>query len=497
MVTHPDQTANATLLHAAIAISDEAYRRVLGFSEDDAPSAAEIELRMVRTVRQWPLNLLMSLMHELDPALSVPPITVANTVPGIKPGLGGGADVPVASPTDTAPTTVSSAPAPVPDVNATGEPPLPAVTASAYPAEYQTYRAFANQRGANRQALKDIVRDEITARFGYDPYELAASAYIAKTREELKEQRDKPQPVPSDKMKKLSRQLTKIDADLRSRLVVAANAELQRHFEKAGNQIRNKITRNAAIRASTQHLASTKSENLLQVLDRATVESLGLTAASLLATDYEALKDKFVKWTTDAANQAVRTAARMADIDEDEAVAASQTSITNNVAAGWATLESAMSTLANSLAYSAAPGVSAEAAQAAMNADTLVPTGVVRCALGVAGGASEQDFGVITTSTGAEVAAIPLGTPVGGVASGAMINQLLSQNNVTTADYEFVHGPSDKPFEPHLDLDGLTFGSFTDSALANNGDFPSNAYFFPGDHSGCLCDVTALYAQSQ
>ena len=50
-----------------------------------------------------------------------------------------------------------------------------------------------------------------------------------------------------------------------------------------------------------------------------------------------------------------------------------------------------------------------------------------------------------------------------------------------------------RPFEPHADLDGVTFSSFDDAALANSDTWPSVEYFIPGDHVGCTCDFLPLW----
>ena len=79
-------------------------------------------------------------------------------------------------------------------------------------------------------------------------------------------------------------------------------------------------------------------------------------------------------------------------------------------------------------------------------------------------------------------------------ATGATISNLLTSNGATTTDYEWVHGPSEKPLPCHEHLDGVTFANFTDAALdpANNPDwdgFPDVQFLLPGDHAGCLCDA--------
>ena len=165
---------------------------------------------------------------------------------------------------------------------------------------------------------------------------------------------------------------------------------------------------------------------------------------------------------------------------------------------GWKLLRDSMDSLAQVAAYNPDPNLDEEAAIAALNPDTLVPTGVIRCALGICGGQTEQDYGLITTKSGATVPAIPLGNQVGGVATGSTIGGMLTTAGAVTNEYEWVHGPSGKPFEPHEELDGVEFSSFTDPALANpDPSFPKNNYFLPGDHIGCLCDVTPLWVSAQ
>ena len=91
LVTPPDRSQSAATAHAALVLSDASYREVLGFTDDDAPTPAEIEVRMIRTTRNWPPNALMALLHELDPNLTIPPMTGPPAIPGVHPG---GVDIP-------------------------------------------------------------------------------------------------------------------------------------------------------------------------------------------------------------------------------------------------------------------------------------------------------------------------------------------------------------------------------------------------------------------
>jgi len=86
LVSHPDKTADAQQLHDRLVISDKALRDSAGFTETEAPTKAEIQVRMLEKMRMWPPNLVMAFLHQWDPTIIAPPITVSGTVPGIKPG---------------------------------------------------------------------------------------------------------------------------------------------------------------------------------------------------------------------------------------------------------------------------------------------------------------------------------------------------------------------------------------------------------------------------
>lgn len=85
--------------------------------------------------------------------------------------------------------------------------------------------------------------------------------------------------------------------------------------------------------------------------------------------------------------------------------------------------------------------------------------------------------------------------PVGQIGTGQTVSSLiLSGGDSLQAGYEWVHGPSLHPFEPHEALDGVQFESFDDPALANDTGFPANSFFLPGDHWGCTCDFMPVWS---
>ncbi len=482
LVTHPDQTQNALNAHDRLAISDAALRRYLGLSEGDAPTSGEVEIRMIRNVRTLPPNLLMALYHELDPTLAVPAITQSGVIPGVKPGLGGGAIMPTLPPALAEPGAPAAA-APAETATVTPTPPLDTGTAGPPAISDQSATSAARELVAvldagEREALQRAVLGELRSR----GYRVTVPAITAAS---------KPSTSAS---KRLSKQLTGIDRDLRARVQAAANAAVVRQLEKAGVRLNQKVAKNARLRALA---ASVHVEFIPARIGQAEAERLGIVASDLMRTEWDTLEATFRAMVDQAQRNAIKVAAQLASVDETTAWAAADVAMGQGVDNGWDVLRRALDSISMSALYNPHPNVSVADMAAALNPDALVPTGVVRCALAVAGGAKEQDFGIVKTITGAEVPAVSLGNPVGGVATGATVSDVLTNFGASTAGYEWVHGPSAKPFEPHEALDGVEFSHFDDPALANPGDFPSNLFLFPGDHDGCLCDVTPLWVSDQ
>jgi hypothetical protein len=466
LVTHPDRMGNATALHNALAISDEAYRNAGGFDDGDAPSASEIELRMIRTMRTWPANVVMSLLHLLDPTLAVPAQTGPPALPGIDPETGAIASSEAPSPTVPGDTTgaisnVSSTSTTTPEPPALEGPPT--LLSSG-----EIVDALTPEQA---HAMTSILQRLMNA----DAIALTASSA--------------PKWKPSPESVRLSRQLMQIDRDLRIKLTVLANAAMLRHLERVGANLRNKVAKNESLRTK---IAQTRNEHVLMTLGEELAKKAGITAAGVTVNSWDQLHDQYMQMTSDAQKQAMSIAQKLAGLSDKE-TADNVANFGDNAKAGWAVLSDSMNSLAVNLAYAKDPLMSTDDAIAALTPDSLVPTGVVRASLAVSGGTPVNDLGIVKTTTGAEVAAIPLGFPVGGVGTGATVSDLLTQGGAAKTNYEWVHGPSLKPFEPHLELDGLEFTSFTDDALANTTDFPANQYFLPGDHVGCMCDYTPMW----
>jgi len=120
-----------------------------------------------------------------------------------------------------------------------------------------------------------------------------------------------------------------------------------------------------------------------------------------------------------------------------------------------------------------------------------VPSGLVRQAMARAGGASGLQAG---DKGQAFVTLVDGGSrPAGGLATGELVKGALTEQGVQTERYRWVYGPAlRQTFPPHLALDGTEFDNFDDPQLINGSSFPPYAYYFPGDHTGCICDFEPI-----
>jgi hypothetical protein len=433
LVVHPDRSKDAFELFKEMAISAEALRRETGFSDTDAPSVEEIQTRQFQHIRNFPLNLMMAWAHMLDPTLTAPPITESGTVPGVKPS---GVDMPPSAPSNGA------GPA-QPPAGTVGGPQTPAQAPASPgpPAEPSPTSVTASGKPANGA--------------------------------------------------RLSRRLASIDRDLRARLQTAANAAMRRKLEQAGARLRSALV-NHPNETTRETIKQNRNDRLTAHVGKEAVVAAGQDPAALFNSDWSGLREQFLSWTKAAQEQALSTALQLGELDvKDLAAIEARAALTGDADKAWGLLEGALDHLGHALMFGPDPNLG-PTEWADLNPDTLVPLGTIRGALAIAGGTDPrmvEDLGVIPGSE----KTIPLGVPVGQIGTGATISELLEGTGAQQEQYQWEHGPALKPFEPHLDLDGVQFNSFDDAALSNDSDFPGNDFFFPGDHGGCGCDAIPMW----
>lgn len=449
LVVHPDRSADAMLLHERLVISDDALRDACGYTEQDAPTVDEIWMRSLRTTRSWPPNIIESMLHAYAPELKIYP---DKNEPGINPDG----------------TTVSIAPdaGPAPAVG-------PASTTQGPPSPTVDTGPTSPNQGPPLQASALEVIEAVTAALSAShgrPPELDVIIAAASA-------------GPSPQAVRLSRRLVDIDRDLRTRLQVLANAAVRQVLSRSGARLRTKVaaSKDETMKAKIDHRPN---EQLAAIIGEPATAALGLTASSLVATDWSDIEPQFHAWVKSAQLSAIQTACKLARIDPSGPKVAAITALYEDARIkAWRAFTSALDSITADLLYRPTIRASAEEPWGDLDPNSLVPAGLVRDTLSIAGGADPG-----TLMQGMDDRSSTNEDAVGQIGTGSAVSDLLSGEGAQVMSYEWIHGPAVHPFDPHAELDGLTFATFDDDSLLNAEDFPEASYYTPGDHVGCTCD---------
>lgn len=440
----PDRAESADYGYNNFLISGEAWRAAKNFDPDDAPDEEEIDYRILVQQR---LNVRTTLRN--DPAS-----------PDFVP--------PTIEPTDT------PNPDPNPDNNPV-DPPEP--------------KEPAGEPGGK---TKVPGTPDKTA-----PAPNAADAPAKKPRAAALEEPLVAAAQPA-RLDGLGDRLVAIERDLRGRLLEAADSRVGRALEKAGMKIRGKLSTRAAGQTGRQLLKQTETLPAGEVpafVGRTVVESFGLTDQDLLNGTLADLEAKYRLLVRRAQQAAARAAAQAAGVEPDYEALDARTAPDRD--AGWAILAAGIGGLAATALYNphpSAPDIGE------YDGTSIVPPGLIRAALDRAGGATE---GNARSVRGADVpqAQSPIEgaqtVPGGATAGPSMMAEFYDQAGLAADGYVWVYGDAPrKEFPPHQDLDGVSFSSMDDDVIANNEDWPPNAFFYPGDHDGCCCDVSLNFIEA-
>lgn len=266
-----------------------------------------------------------------------------------------------------------------------------------------------------------------------------------------------------------------IERTLRLRIQQAADEMTRRALDRAGSRLRSRASHRSQGDALRSRIDGLPTEDVAAALGPELVMALNTTPDDLLDGAFGRLEDRYRTWVRRAQTEGNAAVARAADVPPEDrgAVEAEQEHDRDE---GWATLETALYANAAARLYDPTPEppVAGE-----FDDTTLVPAGIVRESLSVAGGARD-----LNPSPTARVAP-------SGLFDGRTTIRLLDSAGLQIGGYVWVYGdPSSRraPFDPHLDLAGVEFNSWTDPVLENVGDWPEEAYYFPGDHLYCQCD---------
>lgn len=252
---------------------------------------------------------------------------------------------------------------------------------------------------------------------------------------------------------------------------------MARALEHAANIVRSKLS--ADLRPMARELPKMQ---LVPVLGERALAAAG-GAEAVFSGAWDALGADFLSWSAAARTDALAIASRMAASLSTAEQARLATALADSTEVAWQWLKSELDALATDRLFN--PAVLDELGEAALSGS--VPPGLLRQAVARAGGAAglvvEDDGTWVVVGRGGKV-------PAGGIATGELIMGALTDNGLMVEGYRWVYGPAlrARPFQPHADLDGVVFENFDDAVLANDTGWPPLAYYFPGDHPGCICD---------
>ncbi len=266
--------------------------------------------------------------------------------------------------------------------------------------------------------------------------------------------------------------LAQIEQSLRLRLLQAADDAMQRALERAGNRLRSLANKGGAQMRGL--VSDVDAVDVAATLGPDRVAQLNTSPEDLTAGAFDGLYPKWNTWTTRAQEQALAAIHDRIEADTDlgdDELEERFDELDQRFAAdrehGWAVLRNGLIALAALQLFSPHEGPPEKGEWA----DFSVPPGLVRDALITAGGGLDE--GGITA----------------GLTSGATVTDAIDTAGLTITSYTWQHGDPARPFEPHEALDGAVFYSDDDEVLANNEGWPDTAYFSPGDHTGCLCEI--------
>lgn len=333
-------------------------------------------------------------------------------------------------------------------------------------------------------ALPDELRDEVV------PHVLALEASLSSMRRRAITAASER----VDDGRRAGRALARLDADLRTRLVVAANDALERALERAGNRLRSRVA--SSEKAVLRHV---KPALCAATLGRTLVAQAGVDSDELLLDAWLQLEAQFREWVADAQRQALDVVSLFVGGISDSERAHVERRQADALDDAWSWLSAALTTLAESRLFDPTPSVEP---QGEFDPTLRVPPGLVRHAIARAGGeglqlvAAAGDVGRssgVGYSKGAVFVTLSQGgsRPAGGVGTGSIVEDVLRDHGGSVEGYVWDYGQAARrtPFEPHVALDGVEFVTFADDVLANDLGFPEFSHFMPGDHNGCMCDA--------
>lgn len=282
----------------------------------------------------------------------------------------------------------------------------------------------------------------------------------------------------------LGQRLATIDQALLERIRAASETAVNDAVRLAGARLRSRAQGHAELRTL---LRNVRADAVGRTLGHDRALSLGVDDDELFAGAFEDLSNRYDTHVARAQATALAAVASAAgtDIDgiEDDDTEQQRN---DDRHAGAALLVGALAGIASAQLYGHSVEHPLPTGAGEYTPELSVQPGVVRASLARAGGTPNPEstpVGGVLTDLG--------GRPAGLVATGQTIEGLLaSALGAVFGGYSWVYGdPSSRGtvFDPHFELDGVSFTAWDDDVLTNFGPWPPVPYLYPGDHLYCQC----------
>jgi hypothetical protein len=288
----------------------------------------------------------------------------------------------------------------------------------------------------------------------------------------------------TDRVAQLGRRWADRDRQLRSRLLVAADAAMTRALDRAGARLRSRL--GAAKHSPWRDIIDGHPNREVASLigPAAVTAAIDADPATLIESEFDEIVARFRAQVGRAQRQ---TRSELAELGlDDEQVERMERAQAEGRERGAELLLALLVGLASSRLFDPRPSAPPIGEH---DPDMSVPAGVMRQALSVAGGArGEPTRGGAFRGPDERIA--------GQLATGQTVADFAREIGLEIAGYIWDYGDASTrqtPFPLHESLDGVQFDTWDDPALANSAAFPDTQFLFPGDHDGCQCDAVPRF----
>lgn len=283
--------------------------------------------------------------------------------------------------------------------------------------------------------------------------------------------------------------LADIERALRDQILLAADQAVTRALERAGSRLRSKAQKDQAL---VHQLRRLPIGQWAMTMGREQAFALGADLRFLLKSAFDDLGDKFRTWVSDAVGKLVARVLAFLGLkpgtrEYNAAEERMRAGMASRTGPAWTRFHEALTVRVERLLFDG----EGEPLADGETTTVVIPPWMVRNALADIGGLPETASGFDARGN------IPTGEPTTGMADGTTVTRELATHGIVTLGREWRYNPTliRHTFEPHEELDGTRFTSWTDDALRTDIAHAWIGEFYrPGDHEGCLCTAVPTYA---